>query len=79
MNHIKQPNGHITELQLHSKQILDVKGGTGHKLYEQIREINGKAILENRPLDASELKLQNSLLKESETLYGSALKGFLGQ
>jgi hypothetical protein len=76
---IKQPNGHITELQLHSKQILDVKGGTGHKLYEQIREINGKAILENRPLSASELRLQNSLIKESEALYDNAFKGFLGK
>ncbi len=76
---IKQPNGHITELQLHAKQILDVKGGTGHKLYEQIREINGKAILENRPLSASELKLQNSLIKESEALYDNAFKGFLGK
>jgi hypothetical protein len=55
-----------------------VKGGTGHKLYEQIREINGKAMLENRPLSAAELKLQNSLVKESEVLYDKAFKGFLG-
>jgi hypothetical protein len=57
---------------------LDVKGGAGHKLYEQIREINGKAMLENRPLSAAELKLQNSLVKESEVLYDKAFKGFLG-
>jgi hypothetical protein len=75
---IKQSNGHVTELQLHSKQILDVKGGTGHKLYEQIREINGKAVLENRPLTAAELKFQNSLIKESEVVYNNAFSEFLG-
>jgi hypothetical protein len=56
---------------------LDVKGGTGHKLYEQIREINGKAMLVNRPLSTAELKLQNSLVKESESLYNDAFESFL--
>lgn len=62
---VKQSNGHVTELQLHSKQIIDVKGGTGHKLYEKIREINGKAALESRPLSADEFKLRNSLVKKN--------------
>jgi hypothetical protein len=76
---VKQSNGHVTELQLHSKQILDVKGGTGHKLYEKIREINGKAALESRPLSADEFKLRNSLVKKSESLYDDAFNSFLGK
>jgi hypothetical protein len=35
----KRSNSHITELQLHSKQILDIKGGSGHKLYEQTSQV----------------------------------------
>jgi hypothetical protein len=75
---LKQSNGHVTELQLHSKQILDVKGGTGHKLYEQIRKINGKAALEKRPLNAGEFKLRDSLVKKSESFYDDAFNSFLG-
>lgn len=37
MLNLRMPNGHIVEIQLHLKAILDVKNGPGHQLYEQIR------------------------------------------
>jgi len=39
MLNVRMSNGHICEVQLHLKQILAVKGGPGHKIYEEMRAI----------------------------------------
>jgi hypothetical protein len=66
------PNGHLVEMQLHLKAILDVKNGPGHKLYEQIRAIEARAKVEHRDLTPAESRQIADLKDESQELYDNA-------
>lgn len=72
MMNLRMPNGHIVELQLHLKAILDVKGGPGHALYEQKRKIEATAKAESRPLSAAETAERDRLAAEMQALYDHA-------
>ncbi|MBI4700706.1 MAG: type VI secretion system tip protein VgrG [Deltaproteobacteria bacterium] len=72
------PDGHVCEVQLHSKQILEVKNGEGHKIYEETRGLEAKAKDENRPLTAAERQRVDELTARSEQIYGDAFKKFTG-
>jgi len=65
-------NGHVCELQLHLKQIMEVKQGKGHELYEQSRAIEAKAQIEGRDLTAEEAAQIKAIEAEAKKLYDAA-------
>lgn len=71
---VRASSGHVMEVQLHLKQILEVKEGAGHKLYEEIRSIIARAKTEDRALTAQELNRVLELRTESKKLYDKAWK-----
>ena len=70
---IRMSNGHVVEIQLHMRQILEVKGGPGHKIYEEIRSLKAAAKTEGRALRPDELQRIDELTAESKSLYGAAI------
>ena len=71
---VRMSNGHVCEMQLHPEQILAVKGGKGHELYEVIRKIEAAALKDGRALTEAELKQIELVNVESRKLYGEAIK-----
>ncbi|GBO52953.1 hypothetical protein APA_754 [Pseudanabaena sp. lw0831] len=71
---VKLSNGHIAELQLHLQQIMDVKNGVGHKLYEEVRSIERAAKEAGKALDPEETAKVDQLLQESRIHYDAALE-----
>ncbi|MCS6911720.1 MAG: hypothetical protein NZ890_00590, partial [Myxococcota bacterium] len=69
---VEMPNGHIVEVQLHLKSILEVKNGEGHHLYEQIRSIEAKAKTEQRALTPEEAQTVAQLKERMQRLYDEA-------
>ncbi|MEO6950362.1 MAG: DUF4157 domain-containing protein, partial [Polyangia bacterium] len=64
--------GHVVEVQLHLEAVLEAKNGAGHKLYEEVRSLEGVAARENRALTAAELERLETLKAESQVVYDSA-------
>lgn len=75
MFNLEMPNGHICELQLQLEAIQSVKSGDGHKLYEQIRTIEGKAKRENRELTPEEAAQVAKLNAQMKGKYDDAFAG----
>jgi hypothetical protein len=75
---VRMPNGHVVEVQLHLKEILAVKGGRGHAIYEEVRTIQANAAREGRDFTADETRRMTELTAESEGLYGAAYQRALG-
>lgn len=71
---VQLSNGHIAELQLHLTQILDVKSGVGHKLYEEMRTIQAQADEAKRALTAEEQAKVEKLIAESRMHYDAAFE-----
>ena len=71
---VRMSNGHIAEVQLHLRSVLDVKNGPGHKLYEEARSIKALASKEGRDLTAAETKRIAEIADESKKLYGDAFE-----
>jgi hypothetical protein len=69
---LEMPNGHIVEVQLHLRGVLDVKNGVGHQLYEQTRSIRARAKAENRPLTAEEAAQIQAVERQQQQLYDGA-------
>jgi len=69
---VKLSNGHIAELQLHLQQIMDVKNGVGHKLYEEVRLIERAAKEAARALTPEETAKVDKILEESRVHYDAA-------
>jgi hypothetical protein len=70
---VTYPNGHVGEIQIHTKAMLIAKElGGGHKLYEQQRSIDAKAKLEHREKTHEEMKEIDRLNVESHKLYDAA-------
>lgn len=67
MLNVELSSGHIAELQLHLKAIIDVKNGAGHKLYERVRVLEA---LEN-PTDEEKAELADKK-QQMESLYNEA-------
>ncbi|MBA3394497.1 MAG: DUF4157 domain-containing protein [Deltaproteobacteria bacterium] len=72
MMNVRMSNGHIVEVQMHLKAILDVKNGPGHHLYEQVRTIDATAKTEGRPLTPHETAERARLVQEMTKLYDDA-------
>ena len=71
---LEMPNGHIVEMQLHLRSILEVKNGIGHELYEQIRSIQVLAKKEGRDLTPQEDKRIRDLTSQMKKLYDKAFE-----
>jgi hypothetical protein len=69
---VEMPNGHIVEVQLHLRGVLDVKNGVGHQLCEQTRSIRARAKSENRPLTAEEAAQIQAVERQQKQLYDEA-------
>jgi hypothetical protein len=69
---LEMSNGHIVEVQLHVRSVMEVKNGAGHKLYEESRSIYAKAKTENRPLTAQEAETVGRLEQQQKQLYDDA-------
>lgn len=69
---VEYPNGHVGELQLHLKGILKAKEA-GHKLYEEVRTIEGNAKKEGRAeLTDKELGSINEANRKMQDQYQQA-------
>ncbi len=75
---VRMSNGHVCEVQLHLEQILAVKGGEGHHLYEIIRSIEATAAKEGRALTKPELDKIEWANGESRRLYNEAIEKATG-
>ena len=71
---LEMPNGHVVEMQLHLRSILEVKNGIGHELYEKVRSIKALAQTENRPLTRLEIEQIRESELEMERLYERAFQ-----
>ncbi|EAS66347.1 phosphoribosylglycinamide formyltransferase [Photobacterium angustum] len=67
----------IAEVQLHLKDISDVKNGKEHDIYEQIQKIERLALHQKRPLTEFEEKKIKNLRQESLHLYQTAWQQYL--
>jgi 8-oxo-dGTP pyrophosphatase MutT (NUDIX family) len=67
-------NGHIAEIQLNIKSILDYKNTQGHKLFERIRHLEAIPILYKRDLTQEEKQELTDKLEQSNQGYKSALE-----
>ncbi|MFE1745865.1 DUF4157 domain-containing protein [Coleofasciculus sp. H7-2] len=70
---VQLSNSHIAELQLHLTQILEVKSGAGHKIYEEVRKIEAAAQTADRALNSEERAKIEQLNAEAKALYDQAL------
>jgi (p)ppGpp synthase/HD superfamily hydrolase len=72
---IEMKNGHIVEFRLHLKEMDDVAGGAGHKLYEQQRSL--EAISQIRSLIREEkikiVQLKNKQLELYENTWNKII------
>ena len=66
---LRMPNGHIAELQLHQKKIRQYSTQKGHELYERIREMEARAVREDRPLTPEERATIDRLNCEQRRVY----------
>lgn len=73
MLNVRVANGHIVEVQLHLKAILEAKK-EGHDFYEVIRKLDAKAKDENRPLTPEETAQRKRAIEEQKRLYDEAFE-----
>lgn len=66
-------NGHVAELQLHLEDVVEVKEGPGHELYEQKREIWEQASDDGRQLTKEEEQRVQKLDEQMREHYNEAL------
>lgn len=70
---VKYDNGHIGELQLHTKSMIKAKETGGHKLYEEMRSFTAKAKSEKREeMSDDELEKIAELYQKQRELYEGA-------
>jgi hypothetical protein len=73
MMNVVQKNGHVSEIQIHLKAILQAKH-EGHTIYAGVRTIEARAKAQNRTaLTPEEQKIVDEANRKSRILYGAAL------
>jgi hypothetical protein len=75
---VEMSNGHIVEVQLHLRSVMEVKNGAGHKLYEESRSIYAKAKMEGRELTPQEQATVTRLEQQQKQLYDDAYQKAVG-
>jgi hypothetical protein len=68
------PNGHIAELQLHLREIRQYSILKGHDLYVKIRDMEARAVRENRLLTPEERATIDRINCEQRRVYQAAFK-----
>jgi hypothetical protein len=71
---LRTSNGHVVEVQLHMQQVLEVKGGVGHHIYDEIRTMRANAVRESRPLTPEENARIAELAAQSREAYEAAIR-----
>lgn len=78
MFNLRYPNGHIGELQVNLRPMMDAKA-MGHKFYERVREIEARKKAENdRSLTPEEQRTVNEASALQKELYGEAWRAIVG-
>ena len=77
VNMVFEVKGSFVEVQINMKEMLDVKHGEGHALYEEIRTIESKAKTEKRPMTKAESNQIEKLSARSRQLYASAWESMI--
>jgi len=67
-------SNHLTELQINIHSVHEIKETQGHVLYEQMRSIEDRADIEQRTLNADEIRELNELNSISRNLYNEAIQ-----
>ena len=67
---VEMGNGHIVEMQLHLRGIIEVKESVGHRLYEESRTIEARGT--QRPLTTAESQRLERLEAQMQKLYDDA-------
>ena len=65
-------DGHVTEVQVNFKEMIEAKDGEGHKLYEAARKIQTNANAEGRQLTENEEREVFRLFAEQKKVYNAA-------
>ena len=65
-------DGHVTEVQVNFKEMIEAKDGEGHKLYEAARKIQTNANAESRQLTENEEREVFRLFAEQKKVYNAA-------
>jgi hypothetical protein len=71
---VRNPNGSVGEIIMSTPEILAVKNGEAHRLYELDRAVVAKAKAENRDLTVAEAKQSAEWTARSMALYEEAMK-----
>ena len=71
---LEMPNGHIVEMQIQLEAISAVKQGIGHRLYEEIQQIQRAAEKANRPFTELERTRLEALQKQMKQAYDTAFQ-----
>lgn len=74
---VEMPNGHVAELQLHTRKMRAAKEAN-HEAYEQQRSIHALAKAEERGFTKREQDLLNQLAAQQQASYGAAFTEALG-
>ncbi|MGF1495064.1 MAG: hypothetical protein ACFBSC_21990 [Microcoleaceae cyanobacterium] len=74
---VKLSNGHVAEMQLTLDEINKARFGEGYKIYQEVRGIQAKAVMEDRPLTAEESQRVEELTRQAEVLYDEAYQTVL--
>jgi hypothetical protein len=67
---VRLGNGHIAEIQIHLEDIINIKEGAGHKLYESVRALADK--IEAGTITPEEQALVNQANAEMKKMYDEA-------
>ena len=71
---VLMPNGHIAEVQLHLRSILETKYKYGDEIYREIRTIEADAEQERRDITSNEAKRIEQLRSQAKELYDRAFE-----
>jgi hypothetical protein len=69
---VRLGSGYVVELQLHLNSLMEVKNGSGHRLYEEVRALWSRAEREGRSLTLEEQSQVAELNSQARALYEAA-------
>ena len=77
---LKMPNGHIVELQISLKEMIEASDGDGHLYYEKYRSLQGNINTSQGGVPTiQQTKELNILMKDMQSLYNGAFEQVLAR
>lgn len=67
-------NGHLGEIQINTRALIEYKNKKGHDLFDEIRNIKAQVFQEGRTLSREEQEYVNKVTQESKNGYDNALR-----